>query len=133
MSQQTRSGEELPEGPLKAYLASQQLVQNADSEWKVTQFKTGFSNLTYLIEMEDKELVLRRPPQGAVKRGHDMGREYKVLSGLGQGFTKVPKVYAYSEDTDIVGAPFYLMEKVEGIIITDKVAKTMVITPTEFE
>jgi len=132
MSQEVRKGEELQEESLKLFLQSSGLIESKNSEWKVSQFSTGFSNLTYLIKIEGKELVLRRPPHGAIKRGHDMGREYKVLTGLNRGFSKAPKAYVYTEDIEVNGAPFYIMEKVEGIILTNKVAKDRQISPSEF-
>ncbi len=130
--QQVRKGEELNEFKLRAFLKDQQLVLNKRSAWKVSQFSTGFSNLTYLIETEGKELVLRRPPNGAIKRGHDMAREFKVLSGLNRGFKKAPKVYTYTEDRTILGVPFYVMEKVDGIVIDLAEAKQRKISKAEF-
>jgi len=120
---QVRSGEELQEASLKKFLLENQLIAKEQSELVVSQFATGFSNLTYLLAIEDKEYVLRRPPFGATKRGHDMGREYKVLHHLKKAFSKIPEVYVYTEEKDIIGAPFYLMEKMEGIILSAKEAK----------
>ncbi|MGB5818137.1 MAG: phosphotransferase family protein [Saonia sp.] len=116
--QQVRKGEELHEANLKGFLYRNGLINNERADLFVKQFTHGYSNLTYLLQIEDKEYVLRRPPFGAIKRGHDMGREYKVQSGLGKGFSKVPKMYAYTEDETVIGAPFYLMEKVAGIILS---------------
>ena len=130
--QKVRKGEELNEQPLKAFLQKHQLISDTKSEWEVSQFSTGFSSLTYLIKIENKELVLRRPLKGAIKRGHDMGREFKVLTGLNRGFKKAPKAYAYMEDEDILGVPFYIMEKVEGIIIDLAEAKKRKISKTAF-
>lgn len=130
--QKVRQGQELNELKLKAFLLEKDLISDAYSEWDVSQFSTGFSNLTYLIEIEQKELVLRRPPEGAIKRGHDMGREFRVLTGLNRGFKKAPKVFVYTEDPDILGVPFYIMEKVDGIIINGDVAKQRNISETEF-
>ncbi|MEE9372023.1 MAG: phosphotransferase family protein [Saprospiraceae bacterium] len=132
MAQKVRKGEELNEHFLKKYMIDNHLITSLDSKLEVGQFATGFSNLTYLLKIEGKKLVLRRPPKGAIKHGHDMGREYTVLSGLNQGFAKAPKVYAYTEDADIIGAPFYIMEKVEGIILSAKEAKKRNISPSEF-
>ena len=132
MMQKVRKGEELKEQPLKAFLQKNQLISNVESPLEVTQFSTGFSNLTYLLKIENRELVLRRPPRGAIKRGHDMGREFKVLSGLNKGFDKAPKAFVYTEDTEILGAPFYLMEKIEGIILDTKTAKKRAVSPEEF-
>ncbi len=132
MSQQVRKGEGLPAETLKAFLQKKELIQAATSELKVTQFATGFSNLTYLLEIENKSYVLRRPPVGAVKRGHDMGREFKVLSGLNKGFSKAPKVYVYTDNAETIGAPFYLMEYVNGIILSTKEARKREVLATEF-
>jgi len=132
MAQKVRKGEELNEVNLKAFLQQNNLIENIESDWDVSQFSTGFSNLTYLLKLEGKEYVLRRPPVGAIKRGHDMGREFKVLSGLNKTFTKVPKVYAYTEDADIIGASFYVMEKIDGIILSAREAKKRQISPHDF-
>ena len=81
-----REGEELNEGNLKKFLLENNLIADAGSALSVGQFANGFSNLTYLLNIEDKEYVLRRPPFAAPKRGHDMGREYKVISKLNSVF-----------------------------------------------
>ncbi|RMG86827.1 MAG: phosphotransferase family protein [Bacteroidetes bacterium] len=132
MSQKVRKGEALNEQPLKQFLAEKGLIGDAQSAWEVSRFSTGFSNLTYLIQIENKEYVLRRPPVGAVKRGHDMGREFKVLSGLNNGFPKAPKAFVFCDDTDIIGAPFYIMERVHGIILSVKEAAKRQIPAEDF-
>ena len=132
MSQKVRSGEELNEKNLKAFLQKNDLINDVKSTLEVSQFSTGFSNLTYRLQIENKELVLRRPPAGAIKRGHDMGREFKVLSGLNKAFSKVPKAYVYTEDADIIGASFYVMEKVDGIILDTKEAYKRKIPAADF-
>ena len=132
MPQNVRKGEEIHEENLKRFLQKNDLIQHIDSELEVSQFATGFSNLTYLLKIEDRSLVLRRPPVGAIKRGHDMGREFKVLSGLNKGFDKAPKAYAYTEDAAIIGASFYLMEKVDGIILDTKEARKRGVSTAEF-
>jgi aminoglycoside phosphotransferase (APT) family kinase protein len=121
--QHVRKGEELPEVKLKEFLQKNALINSAESELFVKQFTHGYSNLTYLLSIENKEYVLRKPPAGAIKRGHDMHREYKVQSGVQKGFSKVPKMYAYTADTSILGSEFYIMEKVAGIILNYKEAQ----------
>jgi aminoglycoside phosphotransferase (APT) family kinase protein len=128
-----RKGEELPEEKIKQFLLEQHLLNSIDNELKVSQFSNGYSNLTYLLQIEDKELVLRRPPFSAPKRGHDMGREYKVLKHLNPVFEKAPKAEVFCEDTAIIGAPFYMMEKVDGIILTAKTAYQKQVTPQAFK
>jgi len=111
-----RKGENLPIGPLKNFLNTQGF--NTD-DLIVKQFPSGYSNLTYFLSTNNNEYVLRRPPFGAdsLKGGHDMSREYKVLSKLKSEFKKVPNVHLYTEDKSIIGAPFYIMDCVKGYII----------------
>ena len=85
-----RPGEALDLPRLEAYLKER--LPDLDGALSVEQFPGGFSNLTYLLRLGDRELVLRRPPFGAnIKGGHDMGREYRVLSGLYPVYHKVPR------------------------------------------
>lgn len=75
----------------------------------------GKSNLTYLVEDGVSEWVLRRPPLGHVlATAHDMGREYRVLSALRDTPVPVPRTLAICQDPEVLGAPFYLMERVTG-------------------
>lgn len=108
------------------------LIDDEKSELVIGQFYNGYSNLTYLLKIEGKEYVLRRPPFSAPKRGHDMGREFKVLHNLHKVFDKAPMAHVHSEDNDILGAPFYIMEKVRGVILTAKEARERKISPSEF-
>ena len=121
-NQKVRKGEELPEANLKKYLQEIKLIESIESELFVEQFTHGFSNLTYLLKIENKEFVLRKPPKGAIKRGHDMSREFKVQSAVHKAFSTVPKMYGFSDDETILGSDFYIMEKVEGIILNYKEA-----------
>lgn len=83
----------------------------------VRQFSGGASNLTYLLEFPARDLILRRPPNGRRADGaHDMSREYRVQSALGPMFDFVPATVALCEDDEVIGAPFYLMERLDGII-----------------
>ena len=133
MTQKVRKGEELDEESLKMYLADKGLIKSANSELNVTQFPTGYSNLTYSLHIEDKSYVLRRPPKGAIKRGHDMGREFKVLSKLNKQFNKAPKVFTYAEDDSIIGSSFFIMEKIEGIVLSTKEAYKRKIPPKGYQ
>jgi aminoglycoside phosphotransferase (APT) family kinase protein len=84
----------------------------------VEQFPGGHSNLTYLLRWRGRELVLRRPPVGAsIKSAHDMGREHRVLSRLHPHYPKAPRALALCEDPAVAGAPFFLMERVRGVIL----------------
>ena len=88
-----------------------------DGALDVRQFPSGFSNLTYLVTVGGRELVLRRPPPGAnVKGGHDMGREATILGAL-HGHVPVPEPLGVEPTGDVLGAPFYVMERVEGVVL----------------
>ncbi|MFT4830794.1 MAG: aminoglycoside phosphotransferase (APT) family kinase protein [Psychroserpens sp.] len=128
-----REGEEINEVKLKDFLLKQALITKVNTELKVKQFTNGYSNLTYLLQIEDKEYVLRRPPFAAPKRGHDMGREFRVLQQLNPVYDKSPKVYVFNEDPKIMGAPFYIMEKVNGEILTASSALSKQVSPEEFK
>ena len=111
-----RAGEELPIDPLFNYLETQ--LHELAGPLVVEQFPAGFSNLTYLLRLPNRELVLRRPPIGAkIKTAHDMSREYRILSHLYPIYTKVPRPLLFCDDESIIGAPFYVMERVNGIIL----------------
>jgi len=111
-----RDGEEFALETLKTYLSENNI--NAD-DLSIKQFPSGYSNLTYFLKSSSQEFVLRRPPFGAksLQGGHDMFREYNVLKNLKSQFLKVPDAYLYCDNSEIIGAPFYLMERVEGYII----------------
>lgn len=110
-----RPGEELDLGKLRAYLETEVGVLG---EVAVEQFPGGHSNLTYLVHHGDREYVLRRPPFGSkVKSAHDMGREVAVLSKLAPVFPRAPHVIAYCDNPEVLGAPFYLMERRRGVIL----------------
>jgi aminoglycoside phosphotransferase (APT) family kinase protein len=111
-----RPGEELPADRLAAYL--RQHLPEASGPLTVEQFPHGHSNLTYLLRLGATEWVLRRPPFGnRVKTAHDMGREYRVLSGLGAHYAAAPRAVLYCADESVLGAPFYLMERRHGVIV----------------
>lgn len=112
-----RSGEELDVARLGAFLADR--IEGFELPIEVTQFPSGWSNLTYCLKSADgREFVLRRPPFGAqVATGHDMEREWRVLSALNPVFDRAPKPFVYTEDDGVIGAPFYVMERVRGVVL----------------
>jgi aminoglycoside phosphotransferase (APT) family kinase protein len=78
----------------------------------------GRSNLTYRLDLAGGSIVLRRPPLGHVlPTAHDMSREYRVLSALAGTAVPVPATLASCADPDIIGAPFYLMRFVDGLVL----------------
>lgn len=123
-----RSGEELDLNRLNAYLREH--APQVGTVLEVRQFPGGFSNLTYWLKTTDQEYVLRRPPVGAnIKGGHDMGREFKVLSLLKGYYDKIPEPVIYCETLDVLGAPFYIMKRVSGIILRASMAATLTLPP----
>jgi len=123
-----RSGEELDAEKLQAYLREQ--LPKVEGPLSIEQFPAGHSNLTYCIRIGDEQFVLRRPPFGSkVKSAHDMGREYRVLSKLHKVYGPAPEPLVYCDDGDVIGAPFYLMRRVEGIILRKALPRGMEIAP----
>lgn len=111
-----REGEELDAQRLEPYLRDHLGIR--EGVFEVEQFPGGHSNLTYLVRLGDKEMVLRRPPFGSkVKAAHDMGREYLVLSHLHPVYPPAPEPYVFCEDESIIGAKFYAMQRIRGVIL----------------
>jgi aminoglycoside phosphotransferase (APT) family kinase protein len=115
---------ETPEGVdlerLRSYFAAN--VEGAgDRTLTAELIAGGRSNLTYGISDGEHDWVLRRPPLGHVlETAHDMRREFRVLSGLAGTDVPVPRVHALCEDPAVNGAPFYVMERVNGRIIRNR-------------
>ncbi|HEY7873858.1 MAG TPA: phosphotransferase family protein, partial [Actinomycetota bacterium] len=107
------------ESALAAYLAER---LPGDGELVVERHQAGHSNETFFVTRGGRgggdEWVLRRPPRGAfLPSAHDVGREYRVLSALGETAVRSPRTILMCEDEAIIGAPFYLMERVRGRVI----------------
>jgi len=110
-----RAGEELDLARLQPFLLEH---LGHSGPLTVEQFPSGHSNLTYLVRLGDREVVLRRPPFGSkVRSAHDMAREYRVLSKLHVAYPVAPKALLYCDDLSILNAPFYLMEPIRGLIV----------------
>lgn len=137
-SSPVRSGEELPLDSLRAYLLANLAPHSAASAeppaLTVTQFPGGYSNLTYLVHWGDRELVLRRPPFGSkVKSAHDMGREFRILSALRPAFPQVPSAVLFCTDEAVMGAQFYLMERIPGVILRRHIPAELGLGPSELQ
>lgn len=127
-----REGEALDTRLLDPYLKAH--IPGLQGTPVVSQFPGGASNLTYLLQYADQELVLRRPPFGHKARSaHDMGREYRILSQLYSGFPYCPKAYLHCTDTTLIGAEFYLMERVRGIILRANLPAELQLSPDRTE
>jgi aminoglycoside phosphotransferase (APT) family kinase protein len=116
---EVRSGEELEADRLAAYLGEH--LPGLATPFEIQQFPRGRSNLTYLLRAGSRELVLRRPPLGAdIRSAHDMGREYRILSQLSRHWARAPRPLLFCDDPEVIGAQFYVMERVPGIILRPK-------------
>ena len=111
-----RPDERLDEERLAAWLRGR--LPGSDRPPALRQFGGGAANLTYLLDYGGPEYVLRRPPLGPVAvSAHDMGREYRVLSVLYRAFPPAPRAFLLCEDATIIGAPFFIMERRQGIVV----------------
>ncbi len=125
-----RQGEELDLKVIERFLREN--IPGLSGGILVDQFPRGYSNLTYRIQVGDKELVLRRPPFGRkAKTAHDMGREFRVLKALNPVFPYCPKPLVYTEDTSIMGCPFYVMERIKGIILRKTLPEGLELSPDQ--
>ncbi|MGP5338358.1 phosphotransferase family protein [Psychrobacter maritimus] len=116
---EVREGEELDAQAVSNWLREQGV--DIEGEPTVTQFSGGASNWTYRLQYEgegkSQDLILRRPPKGTkAKSAHDMVREYTVQKALKDAYPYVPKMVALCTDENVIGADFYVMERMEGII-----------------
>jgi aminoglycoside phosphotransferase (APT) family kinase protein len=111
-----RAGEEVGLDALNAFLDSD--APQVGRVATVEQFRGGFSNLTYLLKTDRGEFVLRRPPRGVAQgSAHDMGREHRILSVLSTRGVPAPRPVVLCRDESVLGAPFYIMERVRGAIL----------------
>jgi len=127
-SRQPRKGEELDTRIVGEYL--KKAVPGLEGELVIEQFPSGYSNLSYLVRMGNREMVLRRPPGGAkkIKAGHDMRREFNVLSALHKVYPPAPEPLAYCEDESVLGAKFYVMDRIRGVILRKQPPEGMIIS-----
>jgi aminoglycoside phosphotransferase (APT) family kinase protein len=111
---------------LERYLRSRhlELLRDAGSSgprsgsFEVQRHVAGHSNETFIVRMDGDEWILRRPPRGAfLPTAHDVAREYRILSALAGTDVRAPRAILMCEDASVIGAPFYLMERVEAVVI----------------
>ncbi len=117
-----REGEELDLKKIEEFLKDS--IAGLDGDISVQQFPSGHSNLTYFVKIGQREFVLRKPPAGKkAKTAHDMSREYRILTALKNTFPYVPETMLYSEELTVIGSPFYIMERVKGLILRKNLPK----------
>lgn len=125
-----RPGEELDQPKIESFLRDS--IPGLSGAMTLRQFPGGHSNLTYLVTVGEQEMVIRRPPFGhKAKSAHDMGREYRILSGIHEVYPYAPKPLAFTDDESIIGCPFYVMRKVSGIILRKDLPAGLTFSPAQ--
>ena len=115
-----REGEEFNRARVLDYLRAR-LDTPPAGPLAVRQYPSGASNLTYLLESGAWSAVLRRPPLGPLPpKAHDMVREARLLQRLHAVYPLAPNPYVICDDPAIIGAPFYVMERREGVVLDDR-------------
>ena len=105
--------------PLRAFLDEHELGRG---EIQASPIGEGHSNVTYLIRRGESELVLRRPPRPPLPpSAHDVLREARLLRALRDTPARVPAVLAVCEDLQVIGSPFYVMERIEGEVMVTSI------------
>ena len=104
--------------PLEAYLDAQGLGSGAIEFERIGE---GHSNITFLITRDGERFVLRRPPRPPIPpSAHDVLREARLLSAVQDADVRTPPVLAACDDTSVIGCPFYVMEYIEGVVVTSQ-------------
>lgn len=123
-----RPGEALNVTAVDAWLKAR--VTGLSGAPDVTQYSGGASNWTYRLRYDTHDLVLRRPPAGTKARSaHDMGREYGIQKALKPFFPLAPEMIAFCDDTAVIGCEFYVMARIEGLILRRNPPRDLVLTP----
>jgi aminoglycoside phosphotransferase (APT) family kinase protein len=95
-------------------------IPGASGDLQIEQLAGGSSNLTFRVRDGEHDWVLRRPPLSHVlATANDMKREYTVQRGLHGTDVPVAQVIAFCDDDSVIGGPFYLMERLDGIVFND--------------
>ena len=109
---------------LDVYLQRQLPGDGAPLEFE--RIGEGHSNITYLVTRGSDRFVLRRPPRGPLPpSAHDVLREWRLLDAIKDADVRVPRTLAACSDTGVIGAPFYIMEYVEGDVITSEIPEAL--------
>ena len=110
---------------LAAFLRDQ--LPGAQGTLSVERVRSGYSNETFYVDYGARHWVLRRPPRGELlPTSHDVLREHRTLAALAGNFSRSPRVIAACADPGVIGAPFYLMERIDGVVIRES-------SPPQFE
>src|SRR5215471_6884520 len=124
-----QTGHEIPQNwaTLGRYLGERGLSLGRS---RPRQFAGGYGNLNYLIEIDGRPAVLRRPPPGPLPHGaNDMAREYRILSSLWREYPLAPRALLFCDDTSVLGAPFQMIEYRPGLVIRDTLPPELALRP----
>ncbi|CAA9501704.1 MAG: acyl-CoA dehydrogenase, putative phosphotransferase [uncultured Solirubrobacterales bacterium] len=109
--------------PLETFLDAHEL---GTGEVEAETVGEGHSNVTYLIRRDGGEWVLRRPPRGPLPpSAHDVLREARLLAAVADADVRTPRVLATCDDPAVIGAPFYVMERVDGHVVTTEIPEAL--------
>lgn len=115
------------EAALKAFFDRE--VGSHAGEFRVSQFKGGQSNPTFLVDAGGRRYVVRRKPSGALlPSAHAVDREFRVMKALQDTAVPVPRMFALCEDEAVIGSAFYVMEYVEGRVLWDPTLPSMTVS-----
>lgn len=95
-------------------------VPHVDGNMEITPITGGQSNPTYFVTYPQARLVLRKRPAGPVlPSAHSVDREYRIIQALAATNVPLPKALAYCAHPEVIGTPFYVMERLEGRVFAD--------------
>lgn len=113
-----RDAHRFDETALATYLS--ECLPDFRGELTVRQFEGGQSNPTFLLAAAGREYVMRKKPPGRLlPTAHQIEREYRVMTALAGSDVPVPRTHLICEDASVVGTPFYVMQRVEGRVVSD--------------
>lgn len=93
---------------------------------EIERVRAGHSNITFFLSRGTERWVLRRPPRPPVPaKAHDVLREYRIMSALGETGVPVPRTVMAVDDPSFIGAPFYVMDRIDGVVIRGEVPTGM--------
>ncbi len=122
-----------PHDAVGSYLATA-LDDDAWRDLSIELVAGGRSNLTFVVSSSAGDVVLRRPPlSNRLPTAHDMAREHRVISALWDTNVPVPRARALCTDEEVIGAPFYVMDRVPGYIVRDALPRSYAETEAERE
>jgi aminoglycoside phosphotransferase (APT) family kinase protein len=108
----------------------EQLPDLPEAPVEVERLRAGHSNETFFVTCGDRRWVLRRPPRGAfLPTAHDVGREYRVLAALAGTPVRAPRPVLWCPDETVIGAPFYLMERIHGLVVREELPAVLATEP----